>query len=200
MRDEHGGERVNIMYRGVGFVIVGLTGTMAAALGANSIVFAMRADPTNKGAITVENLRLAFTTIAAFTTPITAARALAVFRASGAAATGGTALTPTKKRSNEATREANSTGISDARIATTAALGAAGIVVEANQLGSLNLVHVGAAGGNQERIYEFHPSWNIPPQLLPGELLVVTNPAAMDAGGTWQLAVDAHYNAADVLL
>ncbi len=54
----------------------------------------------------------------------------------------------------------------------------------------MSLVHVGAAGAYAEAIFEWHASWNRPLELLPGELAVVSNPVAMDAAGTWQLAAN----------
>jgi hypothetical protein len=167
---------------------------MAAALAADSIVFAMRADPAGLKRLNVGRVRLMFTTIVAFTTPITAARRLGLYRATAAAATGGAALTPVAKD----TGHAPGSGVSDARIATTAALGVAGLVREANPIGLLSLTHVGAAGGYIERLYELDGPV-APAVLTPGDLLVVSNPVAMDAAGTWQLAVDVDYNLAAAL-
>lgn len=197
MRDDRGGERAVSVPRGFGYAACGTTGTIAAALAQNSVVFAARANPANKARVNLENLRVCFTTIVAFTTPITAGRRLAVFRAGGAACTGGAALALVSKDSGNLGPE--STPISDVRIATTAALGVAGVAVEANPIGQLGLVHVGAAGAFYEFESQFDPTWNVPVQLHPGELIVIAAPQAFDAAGTWQIAVDARFAVAEEL-
>jgi hypothetical protein len=171
--------------------VSGITGTVAAALAQDSLVFAMFCDPTQAALWAyIDQLRLAFTTIAAFTAPITAGRRLGVYRAAAVAATGGAGLNVVKKQTGAPTSI-----ISSVRIATVGALTAGALVREADPLFTLDLVSSGAAGARAEAVYEFNPeSWNPPgPILEPGESLVVSNPAAMDAGGTWQLAVTAHW-------
>lgn len=182
--------------RGHGFGVSGISGTIAAALAQDSIILAILCGP--QGGIAVrdqlsmyyDRLRLAITTIVAFTTPITAARRIAVYRASGGvAATGGAALGVVKKDTN-----APASICTSARIATTAALTVAGITREADPIATLDLTHVGAAGARQEMIYELSAPMNSEQAINPGELLVVSNPVAMDAAGTFQLSVDeAHW-------
>ena len=54
----------------------------------------------------------------------------------------------------------------------------------------MSLVHVGAAGGYREAVYEYGAAASQPIQLDPGQLLAIRNgTAAFDAAGTWQLAV-----------
>lgn len=178
--------------RGYGYGVAGVSGTIAAALALDSIVFAMLCGPQAAAAASdrlglyVERLRVAFTTIVAFTTPITAARRIGVFRASGGvAATGGTGLVVAKKDTN-----APASVVTDARIATTAALGVAGITRESSPIALLDLTHVGTAGGRHEMIYELAEPMNTEEVIAPGELLVISNPVAMDAAGTWQLSLD----------
>jgi hypothetical protein len=177
--------------RGYGYGVAGVTGTMAAGLAQDSIVFALfngaqgSVNAADQLHLYLERLRLAFTTIAAFTTAITAGRRLGIYRATGVAATGGTALTVAKKDTN-----APATVVADARIATTAALGVVGITREAAPIALLDLVHVGAAGARQDFLFELATPLNCEEAIAPGELLVVSNPVAMDAGGTWQLSVD----------
>lgn len=171
------------------YAVAGVTGTVAAALAQDAIVFAMLLAPASEMWAYLDQLRLAFTTVVAFTTPITAGRRLAVYRASGVAATGGAALGVVKKKTGAPT-----SNITSARIATNGALGVAGIAREADPIFSLDLTSVGAAGARLEAVYEMSPSSaNPPPSLQPGELLVVSNPVAMDAAGTWQLGVTAHW-------
>ncbi len=179
-------QRVSNFPRGPGYAVAGMSGTIGAALAADSLVFAMYLPSTPGGVFAcIDYLRLAFTTIVAFTTPVTAARRLGVYRAVGAAATGGTPLTIVKKD----TAIVDNSAITDARIATTAALGAAGITRDADDkcIAVLDLAHVGAAGGRQEFVYELGAAMVSPIELNPntvgGELLVVSNPIADGRGG-----------------
>lgn len=167
------------------YAVAGISGTVGAALAANSVVFAMLASPTAELWAYLEQIRLSFTTIVAFGTPVTAGRRLGVYRATGGvAATGGTALGVVKKKGASVPASV----ITDVRIAAAAALGVAGIVRDADPLIVMDLVHVGAAGARTEFVYEYKAP-KTPHAILPGELLVVSNPAAMDAAGTWQLGV-----------
>jgi len=184
-------QRVLPVNRGHGYALAVQTGTMAAALGADSIVFALRADTTAASVtgVYVDRMRLAFQTIVAFTTPITAGRRLGIFRASnaGAEVTGGTDVKASIRKKDT---NAPASSVALALIATTAALTAGGLSREAAPLAHLDLVSVGAAGGRLEHIYELA---NTNPQewcINPGEYLVISNPAAMDAAGTWQLTVN----------
>lgn len=188
--------RVVVVGRGNPFCIANQTGTIVAALGANSSVFAMRLDPSSALRLYLERLRLTFTTIVAFTTPVTAGRRIALFRGSGAAASGGTAIaTATRKHTAfGATSEVDAANGGDARIATTAALTVTGITFEADPLRVMPLVHVGAAGANAESVYEFSATESHPCVLEPGQLFAIRNPVAMDAAGTWQLTVNVDWH------
>lgn len=173
------------------FSIAATTGTIAAALAANSSVFAMRLDP-GAGSINayIERIRLQYTTIVAYTTPVTAGRRLALYRGSGAAASSGTAITTVaKKDSGSIDSEIETAQGGDARIATTGALTVTGITFETNQIAEVSLTHVGAAGGFIEEVWGFSATKSAPIVLSPGQLIAIRNPAAMDAAGTWQLAV-----------
>ncbi len=188
--DEKGGIRSIPTHRGVGYSLAAITGTVGAALAIDSIVFAMRAAVAPATTlIELRRMRLAFTTIVAFTTPITAGRRLGLYRAAGATPSGGTALTPVAV---DSARTVTAGGLADARVATTGALTVAGITREATPFAWLTLTQVGAAGGYVERVYQL--DGNIAPITLnPGELVVVSNPAQLDAAGTWQLGVDVDY-------
>lgn len=186
-------QRVSITPRGASYAISEITGTIAAALAANSAVFAMRLDPAAGSTykLYVARIRLEYTTIVAYTTPVTAGRRLAVFRGTGAAASGGTAIaTAVKKDTADGNSQVNSGEGGDARIATTGALTVTGITFESNPVRVMNLIHVGAAGGYTERVFEFNASDAGGELVLnQGELIAIRNPAAMDAAGTWQLGV-----------
>lgn len=169
-----------------GFSISGITGIVAAALAADSVVFAMRCAPsTNTRRLFVERVRLQWTTLTAFTTPVTAGRRIGLYRGAGAALTGETALVPVLKDGSGADAAADLAVISDARISSTAALTPGAFVREANEIDQISLGHVGASGGHHNELIEL-PA---PQELLPGELLVVSNQIAMDAAGTFQLQV-----------
>lgn len=173
------------------YATAGVSGTVAAALAQDSVVFAMLADPAASLSAYLDQLRLSFTAIVAFTTPITAGRRLGIYRATGGVATtGGTALNVVKKKGATAPASV----ITSVRIAAAAALGVAGIAREADPILVADLVHVGAAGGRVEFVYDFAPPNNVPHEIRAGELLVVSNPVAMDAGGTWQLGVNAQWH------
>lgn len=173
------------------FSIASTTGTMAAALGANSSVFVMRLDPgASPLNAYIDRVRLQYTTIVAYTTPVTGGRRLALFRGSGAAASGGTAIaTVAKKDSTGNDSEVEAAQGGDARIATTAALTITGITYETNAIAEFSLVHVGAAGGYCDCVYEATATETAPIILAPGQLIAIRNPAAMDAAGTWVLTV-----------
>lgn len=186
--------------RGPSHSIAEVTGTMAAALALNSAVFAMRSDPTAGASwrTYISRIRIEWTTIVAFTTPITAARRLALYRGAGANATGGTVLVPAKKdSSNGVGSEFGVAQGGDSRIATTAALGIAGVTWETASFRQMGLSHVGAAGAYKEVVWEFNSTDAGGPLILSaGELLGILNPVAMDAAGTWQAVINVDYTEA----
>lgn len=180
--------------RGMGYSISSVTGTVAAALTANSSVFVMRLNPGSPKLAYITELRAQFTTIVAFTTANTAARRLEIFRGSGASASGGTALAAAVPQSQlNAPSQFNAAIGGDMRISTTAALTVTGITYETQCFRSIQLATFGTAGAK----YEFERRWDAPQNqpivLLPGQLLAVRNPVAMDAAGTWTLAVDVEW-------
>lgn len=186
--------RTVIMPRGYGYSISAITGTMAAALTANATVFAARLDPSasaNHAQAYIERIRLKWTTLVAFTTPITVGRRLELYRGSGAATSGGTAITPAApKKGASDTSEMSSGNGGDMRIATTAGLTTTGITYETSPIRGMSLTHVGNAGNFYDCLWEFHATKNQPIVLTAGQLIAIRNPVAMDAAGTWQLQVD----------
>lgn len=179
--------RSAIVTPGPGYGVAATTGTMAAALGANSTIFALRNSPNSGRKIYIVRLLLDFVTVAAFTTPITAARSLTLSRGSGATPSGGTAISVAQKDDNDqGASAADSASGGDIRVATTAGLTVAGVTFEAQDGRSLPLVAQGAAGATKQFLIEDDAGY--PPMVLrPGEIIAVRNVAAMDAGGTWQL-------------
>lgn len=180
--------------RGYGYGVVGVSGTIAAGLAQDSLVFALMCgqqagvQASAQMKLWIDRLRIVFTTIAAFTTPITASRRLGIYR--GAAGSGhalptvGTALTPVAKDLGAPAT------VASAFIAATGAMTPGSVTREANPIMQLDLVAAGAAGARQEMVYELAAPYNAPQVIGPDQLLLVSNPVAMDAGGTWQLAVD----------
>lgn len=166
-----------------------VTGTIAAALGANSSVFCMRLDPATSVNAYIYEVQLRYTTIVAYTTPVTAGRRLALFRGSGAACSGGTGLTIAPTDDSTLNSEVSTAQGGDARIATTGALTVTGITFEADPIFTCGLVHVGAAGASTDCLWNKDSVNESPLILRPGQVLAIRNPAAMDAAGTWTLAV-----------
>lgn len=182
---------------GGGYTYAGITGTIAAALTANSSVFAMRLSPT-AGSVKayIRKLRLQYTTIVAYTTAVTAGRRLALFRGAGAAASGGTGVGSSlvaPKDTNYSASQFDIASGGDIRISTTGALTVTGITYETEPMEVMTLVHVGAAGAYVEHTFEWNILGGSPLVLNAGQLLAVRNPAAMDAAGTWQLGVDCEW-------
>jgi hypothetical protein len=182
---------VSLVQLGHAYAVASNTNTISAALGANSCLFAMRLDPS-AGSITarIERIRVSYTCLVAFTVPLTAGRRLALYRGSGAATTGGAAIaTVAKKDSTSPASEFENAQGGDVRIATTGALGVTGVTFEANEFAQMPLAHLGAAGNFMEQVFEFSASESAPIILQPGQLIAIRNPQAMDAAGTWQMAV-----------
>lgn len=169
-----------------------VTGTLAAAIAANAAIYAMRSNPGSTKKVRIHRIRLQWTTIAAFTVPVTAGRRLAIFRGVGAAAAGGTALGVTSERDSlSPASQCDAAQGGDQRISAAAALTVTGITFEASPLKVVSLAHVGAAGASFDQDVEFGDDTGGPLILNPGELMAIrVGATAMDAGGTWQLAVN----------
>lgn len=192
--------RVSLVPRGYGFAVAATTGTIAAALGANSTLFAMRLSPTSPRRAFIDSLRLEFTCIVAYTTPVTVGRRLALYTGTIAAnPTGGTAIAvPQAKHGTANTSNFAAAQGGDIRIASTGSLTAAATLGQ--QFRELSLVHVGAAGAFREAVWEFASgAESQPPQLEPGGIIVIRNPVAMDAAGTWQLSVAVDWHEAPAM-
>ena len=196
---ESGAARTLLIPRGLAYSATGITGTMAAALAANSTVFAMRIDPGSAVLAYIERIRIMYTTIVAYTAPITVGRRLALFRGSGAATSGGTTMVPVSKNSTSAPSECTIAQGGDVRISATAALTITGITYETDPIRTMSLSHVGNAGNYAETLFEFHAGECAPVVLQPGQLLAIRNPAAMDAAGTWQMAVNVDWYEASAI-
>jgi hypothetical protein len=168
---------LSIDVRGQSFA--GFTGTMAAALGAGSVVFAARYALAATGKLFVPWMHLHYTCLAAFTTPVTAGRRLALRRGAGGSPTTGTAIDVTRDVSDE-----NAESLLTGQVATTGALTMTGVTLETPTRARLMLSQAGAAGVDYDELWTFGGF-----SLLPGELFAILAPAAFDAAGTWQLSV-----------
>lgn len=182
---------VNLDPTGTNYTVATKTGVIAAAATAGSAVFAMRLDPGSSKKAWIDMIKLRWTTTVAFTTPVTATRSIVLTRGSGAAASGGTAITTaTKKDSTYGASEFDTSLGGDIRVASTGALTVTGITWESVNLGELPLIQVGAAGGYVEAIYEFSAR-NHAVEMNAGEVLGIrVGSSAMDAAGTWVLGVE----------
>lgn len=180
------------------YVVAAKTGIIAAAAAAGACMFAARISPaagTMKAYI--DTIRLRYTTVTAYTTPVTATRSLVITRGAGAAASGGTAIaTVNPKETSYAASKFDAASGGDVRISTTGALTVTGITWETVNIGECTLTHVGAAGGNYETVYEYSVRSH-PIELLAGQLVGIrVGPSAMDAAGTWVLGVELSWHEA----
>lgn len=192
--ESNGGLRTVVVPRGDGYVYSATSGTLAAALASGSAVFLMRSPASAAKLAYIDRIRLQWTTIVAFTTPITAGRRLQIHRGSGSTATsGGTAPAANgvlKKNTNTTSNSIFDSSLSgDIRIASTGALTITGGSLETEAIATMSLVHAGAAGAFVEEVFEFGVSESSELILNPNQYLAVRTPVAMDAAGTWQLAV-----------
>jgi hypothetical protein len=176
---------------GTFYAVAAKTGTIAAAAAASASVFAMRLNPGYGGKAYVDRILLRWTTVVAFTVPITQTRSIVVTRGAGAAASGGTAIAAaTKKDTGYGASNFDSATGGDMRIATTGALTVTGITFETVNLDELTLVHVGTAGAYYESLIDLTNSRGHPMEINPGEVLAIrVGPSAMDAAGTWSLGL-----------
>ncbi len=191
-------QRAIVVPRGAGHSVAKTTGIIGAGLVVGSSVFAMRLDPSSPNRAFIDRIRLQWTCLVAFTVPLTAGRRLALYRGSGAAATGGTSIaTATRKWTTfGASSEFDTANGGAMMIATTSALTTTGITFEADESFQMSLAHVGAAGAQYEVVWECSVGESSEVVLEPGQMLAIRNPLAMDAAGTWQLSVGVQWREA----
>lgn len=139
----------------------------------------------------VQRIHVQYVTLTAFTTPVTAGRALRLVRGAPTSGTasnpsGGSAFTMVRKRSGDDTTETLGVG----RVATTAVLTTTGITFESNPLQRMLLAQAGSSGNSYDEVWRFDGIEADPIYLLPGELLAIATDSAFDAAGTFQLQID----------
>lgn len=194
-----------VLSHGSPYTLVGQTGTMAAALAANSVVFAMQAidDDTTKpllvrrGTVVIDAIRLAYTAIVGSAGLALAGRQLNLYRSPGAGQThpvGGTALTPLPKNTLDVGAD---TGlVVSPRVATTAGLTLTGFTRGTDIVGVFDLAAAAAIGSNKEKQWTWAATAGHL-ELAPGEFLSISNPAIFDLLLTWQLLVEVDYHRKD---
>lgn len=180
---------------------------MAASLAQNALVFAMGAvaNPTPgvsqtivRAPLEIEAIRLKYTVIVA--AAAAAPLSLQLFKGSNnaqAMPTGGNAITALPNRTLDAGGDSGLIG-DVARIASTAGLTAGTFTRGTVPLETLD-VSASSVIGNQHTLDVFR-KWNGSSLWLdPGEILVVSNPAAFPATLTWTLTVNVAYRRRDTL-
>lgn len=192
--ESNGTQRVINQPVGEAYASGGGTTTMAAALASLATVWLMRmATGAGSRIARVDRLRLHYTTIIAYTVPLTIGRRLAVFRGSSSApaTSGGAALDPSPPKVltyGASSFDAASGG--DVRISTTAALVTTGVTFETIPMKVMPLIHVGNAGNSFEIVFDFNEH---PCILRAGEVLAIRAGQAFDAAGTWALTVNSEW-------
>lgn len=187
--------------QGTPYRVVGISGTIGAALAQDSILFQMRAilDAANvapiHGPLQIDSVYLAFTCIVPFTVPLTAGRQLGLYKATGAIPATGTVLTPVANRSKDAGVDS---GVEAAKIAIAGAqTPGAAYARSANPFALVDLTAFGTAGARVEKHWSFLDRDAAPEILEPGDSLVLSNPVAMDAAGTFQFMLEVGYRRRD---
>jgi hypothetical protein len=171
------------------YSVSGLSGTMAAALGADSEIFQFRWNNTNRkciiNSVSLDGLSGSATAFTAGFGKV----ALSIARGWTADGSGGTTLTPTGDIAQLRSADAL-TGVGAIRIATTAALGAGTKTIDTVPIGirSQTFGTVVSVQYVTEKFYLFdHRAANQPITLEGTEGITVT--ATVPATGTWQFGI-----------
>jgi hypothetical protein len=171
-----------------------VSGTLAAALAANAVVFAFRwTHATNLAIVTRINVKFQALTLFTAATLTDFGFDAYVGRSYSASHTGGTALTMTGNNSKMRTSMGTSL-VGDIRIATTAALGGGTITVDAHpfaaSLGDTQTINP-AAATEEQRVNDPTLDWSVdlgagdyPLVLANNEGFVIRNRAVWPAAGT----------------
>jgi hypothetical protein len=175
------------------------TGVVPVTQAANSAIFAMRISPSGGKSAYIYKVGVDYTTQVAYTSALSATRALVIRRGSGAAAGGGTSLDTfihRKDPSGSTSQCLNAAG-GDVRIGGAGILTVTGLTWETSYLAYIDIgaTAVGTAGGTKSYIWTPGEDINSHAiELDPGQVLGVTvGPNAMDAAGTWTAAVSVEW-------
>lgn len=179
------------------------TGTIAAALADDAVIWTLKYPEISQGAgipgkstlskrLYVERIHIHTVTGTAFTTPVTLGRGLELVRGaptSGNTASnpsGGAAFTMVRKRSDLTSSDET---LAIGRVATTGALTTTGYTFESNAIRHFVMSQVGDSGADYDEEWRFDGVHADPLYLLPGEVLAIRAAAAFDAAGTWEAAI-----------
>lgn len=168
------------------FVSTASSGVIAAATPARSVLWAWNlATLSLPFPIVIERLRLKYTCLTAFTTPVTAGRQLAfgTIAALGATVTG----------NNRSCVRKSSLAAANTQLPIVANTGpvTADLVDLDTLFARLSIAGAGASGNTVERTWEWNTGSAGMLAALADSILVLTNPVAMDAAGTFEVTVEA---------
>jgi hypothetical protein len=183
------GARMAAMAPAPCYRLAGRSGLIAATT--SGFLFLARLDPSapNGTRAFITRIKLDWSTITAFTTPVTD-RWLELVRGAGAAPSGGNAINPASLYTSDPNSEVSAGSGGIGLIANTGALTVTSITFETNIFAPYNLTGFGTAGATVNYLTEF-PS--MPIVLSPGEMLGLRTAAALDAAGTARLGVAIDY-------
>lgn len=173
-----------------GYRMTALSGSITATLAAASILFALRwGDATKK--LVLHEINVGVLVDGTITTAVSQMIEAVVARAYTASHTGGTALLPSGNVGKTRTTMASS-AVTDARMATTAALGGGTVTADAQAIG----LAFGPSGTTapqapiaMQSIYKPHPGAEHPVVLDQNEGLLIRNVLTGPVTGTFRLAV-----------
>lgn len=177
------------------------TGTIAAALAANSVLFSTR--PGDGGSVPqvgfIEKIRVQYTCITSFAVPIVAGRSLAFAVGTGTPGSGTALVRPFNKGNAFFTSTFGTTGFGETFIADTAGLAGVTVSLPDRRLAELSLTGFGTAGDVADVTFNLSGDDNAPVCISTNAdadhiaglaQLVLFNPVAMDAGGTFEVVVE----------
>jgi hypothetical protein len=174
------------------WVSAAMTGTVAAGAVALADVFWLCRTPTaaaGKTPMVIERIRVRFTCLTAFTTPVTANRALGLCILPALPALVGTAPLANNFRK----QNLFGGGATDAQVAacnTTPFNAAASPPAITDVFGVMSLAAFGTSGASLEKTWEFNTGSAVMANVIPGQIIALVSPFGMDAAGTFQLAVE----------
>jgi hypothetical protein len=182
--------------RGNGYSVATTTGTIGAALAANSAIYAQFLSPSAPVAVYIERVRIEYTCIVAFTVPITARR-LALVKGGGfvTAFGGGNSfaalgqIVPKRAIAGHQQSWCSNINGGEIRISSTAALTFTGLLAETTSMSEMALTANGTSGSFKEYEYTVSDKYVNPIILLPSQFFMIRNPVVFDAAGTWTASI-----------
>ena len=190
---------VNFVSDSASYAFSVVSNTLAAGQVSNAVFFMARNSATATRPIQITRFVLTWTTITAFTTPITGGRQLGLIRGTSTAnPTGGLATAAAVPlNSTDPSSFFNSANGGDIRISDTTALTAVtGFTYEADPITVFPLTNLGNAGASRVFVLELDTLGSAPLILNASQFICLRNinTVAFDGGGTWQITVNVRYN------